>query len=384
MNIVSWPLTSNLSGIANYPGITPHDVEFGSGVVSEGVNQTVCGCTGLRTRDWNQATSINTSQTGGHWVQFSFTNNGTAPVVISRFGFSGNAGRTNGTCNESSAMAVRWSIDNVNMSNYFTRLGPCGGELLYMIGNSSSCINYSYTSTNTGNNGTCTTPFPISVGVGQRVRFRVIVGSIRHNTDWKVVIGNVFFERISPLGVTLNDFNANCESNGTKVNWSTASENNASHFDLERSIDTENWDRVATIQAAGNSTSIQNYEYTDPVRRSATSYYRLRQIDFDGTEEIHRTISVDCDATQNSLIIFPNPSAGEFAVEINSPDMLEGAAVAVYDLSGKQLVRQDLNNKMKGTNTVYFKDSNLAAGTYIVVVESETKNSFKPVKLVIQ
>lgn len=384
VNIVSWPLTTDLNGIANYPGITPHAVELGSGVISEGVNQTICSCTGLRTRDWNQATSINTSQSGGHWVQFSFTNNGAAPIEISRFGFSASAG-TSSACNLTSAMAVRWSIDNVNTPSWFAlRSGACSGELLYNIG-STGCTNYAYHSTNTGHSGTCTSPFSITLGVGQRIRFRVIIGSTRHNTDWKVVIGNVFVERISPLSVTLNEFNANCESNGTTINWSTASEQNASHFDLERSNDGETWNNVTTVLASGNSTSLKTYSAKDNVRPTDGRYYRLRQVDFDGKEEIHGPITVNCNNSQeNSLLVFPNPSSGEFAVEINSNEVLEDAAVVVYDLSGKQLMRQVINSNLKGTNMVYFSENKLAPGTYLVVIESEARNNFTPVKLVIR
>lgn len=113
-------------------------------------------------------------------------------------------------------------------------------------------------------------------------------------------------------------------------------------------------------------------------------YYRLKQTDYDGKSEYFPPIIVNCNSDENSMIVYPNPSNGEFAVKVNSSDDLEGAAIAVYDMSGKRLIRQNLNDKAKGTNMLYFSNTQLAPGTYLLVVESEMKNTFKPVKLVIQ
>ena len=83
-------------------------------------------------------------------------------------------------------------------------------------------------------------------------------------------------------------------------------------------------------------------------------------------------------------LFYPNPSNGEFAVKVNSSETIEGAAVVIYDLSGKKLMKQTVNGTMKGTNVVYFNDGNLASGTYLVVLESESKSSYKPVKFIIE
>lgn len=193
--------------------------------------------------------------------------------------------------------------------------------------------------------------------------------------------GVVRITYISTLGVQLSSFRATCDKN-INILWTTSSEKNSEYFALERSRNGQEWQLVTTFAGAETTNDENTYSYSDNAYEEV--YYRLKQVDFDGKTEYYGPIAVNCNSNANSLVIFPNPSNGEFAVEINSSEMLEGAAVSVYDLSGKQLLRQDLNGKLKGTNTIYFTDNNLAPGTYLVVVESETKNSFIPVKLVIR
>lgn len=187
---------------------------------------------------------------------------------------------------------------------------------------------------------------------------------------------------ISTLGVQLSNFIAVCEGLSTNVLWTTDSEKNSDYFTLERSRDGQDWSQVVTLSGAG-TTNLQNtYSYNDNLYDEI--YYRLKQVDFDGKTQYYGPITVNCVASDNSLLVFPNPSNGEFGVEIHSSEVLENASVVVYDNTGKQLLRSELNNTLKGTNMVYFSDSKLAAGSYLVVLESETKHTLKPVKLVIQ
>lgn len=398
--IVSWPLQGSLSGVGA-PGITVHDVTLGAGIANDGWVDaptkwchTVSGCSGLKTRNWTSTTtSLTKTASGGtflgnRYVEFSFTLNAGQPSIqLNSFKFDGGAG-FNANCTGTAYFAVYWSKNSATAADFtgISRSGYCVYEASgfgFNHSNDGSCRSFDI-----NGGGTCWNPFPMTVNAGDRVRFRVYIGTTHSNSTnggWRAIFGNASIEKVSPLAVTLNSFNANCENNGTEVNWSTASEQNASHFDLERSGDGETWNNVTTVLANGNSNSLKTYSVKDNARLTDDYYYRLRQVDFDGKEEIYGPVTVNCGSTpNNSLLVFPNPSSGEFAVEVNSNEVLEGAAVVVYDISGKQLLKQDLNSKLKGINMVYFTDNNLAPGTYLVVVESETKNNFTPVKLVIR
>ena len=76
------------------------------------------------------------------------------------------------------------------------------------------------------------------------------------------------------------------------MEWSTASEYNSDYFSVERSIDGQTWKQVQEVQAAGNSTSRIDYDWLDQDPIHGLSYYRLKQIDYDGTEELFDAVFV--------------------------------------------------------------------------------------------
>jgi hypothetical protein len=91
-------------------------------------------------------------------------------------------------------------------------------------------------------------------------------------------------ELIEFIGVTDNDLN--------KLTWVTATEINNSHFIVQKSHNTVDWQDIATIPGAGNSNTPNMYEYNDKVYKSNIAYYRLLQVDFDGAVTIYDMISL--------------------------------------------------------------------------------------------
>lgn len=185
----------------------------------------------------------------------------------------------------------------------------------------------------------------------------------------------------SPLPVTLTHFSANCnDHHEVKLNWSTASEQNASHFTVEKSRNLTSWSLVDVVSATGNSNHLIDYEAIDVNSQGGTSYYRLVQTDVNGAQEIFGPISVACHDLDNNISIFPNPSNGHFTVEISSMENKSDVQLQLVDLSGK-IVSSRLVNLAEGVNQILF-ESELNAGIYIVRVGSH-ENEFKPVKLTV-
>lgn len=96
----------------------------------------------------------------------------------------------------------------------------------------------------------------------------------------------------TPLAVELLDFTATAHPHCTDIEWSTASENNSSHFDLEKSINGFDWNRIAVVQSSGFSSMKIDYSHRDLELINGDSYYRLKEIDFNGTIEIFETIHI--------------------------------------------------------------------------------------------
>ena len=157
----------------------------------------------------------------------------------------------------------------------------------------------------------------------------------------------------APLPVTLISYQVNCiEDNASIISWTTASESNSSYFQLEKSRDGVNWYLLTEIEAAGNSTIKIEYEFFDLEKFSGVFYYRLKQFDFDGGEIIYEPISVSCRDAENSMIVFPNPSNGDFTIsssEVGTFNIINELGqvvrtVEITEVNGNQVKVEDMPN----------------------------------------
>ncbi len=122
--------------------------------------------------------------------------------------------------------------------------------------------------------------------------------------------GRSVFRTISPLPVELTSFNAQANSNNIELSWITATEVNNYGFDVERKIDTKNWEKIAFIEGHGNSNSNKYYSFNDKgIATTGKVFYRLKQINLDGTFEYSKTIEVVIDAPNSFELLqnYPNP-----------------------------------------------------------------------------
>lgn len=186
---------------------------------------------------------------------------------------------------------------------------------------------------------------------------------------------------VTPLSVQLADFNAHCEELNTRINWTTTSEQNSDYFTLEKSRDGYKWEHVTTINGKGISNSTQTYEAIDHAISDA--YYRLKLTDFDGKTSVLETIHVNCEATKNQAVIYPNPVSGSFSVRVTAKEDLQEITVFIQDLNNKIVASRTINS-IPGTNTIIFEDENLSPGTYIVYIIGKEKNAFSPIRLIVQ
>lgn len=117
------------------------------------------------------------------------------------------------------------------------------------------------------------------------------------------------------LPIQLLNFEVNATAEfSVEIFWTTASEINNSHFVVERSSDGKNWSDLAIIQGMGNSSSLIQYNYTDTNPFRGLTYYRLKQVDFDGSFSYStiRTIN-NFDAAKN-VLIYPNPASNQLTI----------------------------------------------------------------------
>ena len=144
----------------------------------------------------------------------------------------------------------------------------------------------------------------------------------------------------APLPVELILFTAtNTARQGVALHWVTASEKNSHSFVAERSADGKIFHKLGTLAAAGSTQARTTYDLTDEQPLSGTSYYRLRQVDFDGTTAFSPVQLVRLgSANAEGLAVYPGRSAQEWVVSTTLPaeTLAQGpAAVRVFDALGR-------------------------------------------------
>ncbi len=195
----------------------------------------------------------------------------------------------------------------------------------------------------------------------------------------------------SMIGVTisleLGAFSAdNYNATDALVKWDTHSEEDLSHFIVQRSTDGDNWSDVTRVDAAGNSTSLQSYSTIDADVYSlgtgkATFYYRLKSVDVDGT-----TYLSDMDAvlfnsrlSDSEVTILPNPTQYQFVIALNKSQAdLDGMVYQVTDMAGRVVAEGLVTGKQTKVNV-----ERLAAGLYIVNIMKDGQKTFDAQRVVV-
>lgn len=170
----------------------------------------------------------------------------------------------------------------------------------------------------------------------------------------------------NPLPVELVSFSVSCEGNA-KLSWSTASEQNAAYFAVEKTTDGIHWKEIGQISAQGNSSHMSHYTMEDVVRGEETIYYRLSQFDFNGTRRIYNPVSLDCKEKAFEVNVFPNPNNGHFSVLLNTSDFSGQVSLLMTTADGKLIEQRELVSD-GGSMLVEFNQNELKSGIYFVTV----------------
>ena len=178
------------------------------------------------------------------------------------------------------------------------------------------------------------------------------------------------------LSIGISSFSGRCVNNAVQLNWTTQSGANSLVFDIQRSADGSSWEQIGQVSAAGNSPTTTSYSFTDasPLSSPRSNYYRLRMVDDNGRDVYSGVVLVSmCDATGTTpqpLKVVPNPFASEIEVICTVPASAP-VEVQLQDMTGATLLRQKFT-ATRGANVFSLTNlSNLAKGTYVVVVVQE-------------
>jgi len=180
----------------------------------------------------------------------------------------------------------------------------------------------------------------------------------------QIIFDDVYVHGIVALPVELISFNTTLINNEVKLEWETGSEINNDRFEVERSKDGINWELLTTVIGAGNSNTKLRYNIYDIMPYLGTSYYRLKQIDFDGSFSYSKTEVINNIKTL-PVTIYPNPNRGKFKLEIN--DMLsDDILIIVNDGLGREIYSKVIIKEYDGSIILIDLMRKISTGVYYV------------------
>ena len=176
----------------------------------------------------------------------------------------------------------------------------------------------------------------------------------------------------NPFPVELMAFSGSAAGQDVVLRWTTASEENNSHFVAERSTDGKEFTAAGTIEGKGTSNSRNDYAFTDQgaAVASGTRYYRLQQVDFDGTTTYSKVVAVKSKGAEqvSALQVSPVPANQTLNVSFSAANSTATQMRVVNQLGS--VVFEQRQSSSQGQNQSALNISQLQPGIYFLQVGS--------------
>jgi hypothetical protein len=190
-----------------------------------------------------------------------------------------------------------------------------------------------------------------------------------NGTTERVMIDDIYFTSTATLPVTITTYNAQINGKNNIIYWSTASEQNNSGFNIERSTngtDFENIGFVKSLSSNGNSSSRLDYSFTDFNPIGLNQYYRLKQTDFDGTRKYSAIVMVRREAPTALTLtkVYPNPANSSIYINASVPTKMD-LQFLIIDVAGRVVSTKNVFADV-GNNGFDMTVEHLKSGTYFI------------------
>jgi hypothetical protein len=165
----------------------------------------------------------------------------------------------------------------------------------------------------------------------------------------------------NPLPVAWLSVEAVLKQEGVLVRWQTGSETNNRGFEVERSLNGTEWQKAGFVAGKGTSTLIQTYQFLDKTTAPevSTLYYRIKQLDFDGTFDFSKVVAVQLDALPPRFALYPNPVADILHLHLGKPG--QNVRLRIINLLGQVVLEKAYSGQ---TLEVSENIASLPAGAY--------------------
>ena len=167
------------------------------------------------------------------------------------------------------------------------------------------------------------------------------------------------------LPVELTSFTAKANEGIVELTWVTATEANNSGFDIERRIESAEWQKIGFVKGSGSSTTSKDYSFTDKPKGGMEFQYRLKQIDFDGTFQYSNVVTATVQYASTFMLDqnYPNPFNPSTSISYQL-SVFSNVNLKVFDVLGNEIAILVNEVQNPGTYTVHFNANQLSGGIY--------------------
>ncbi|MFH0735470.1 MAG: M14 family zinc carboxypeptidase [bacterium] len=217
-----------------------------------------------------------------------------------------------------------------------------------------------------------------------KLRFELKTDGSLTKDGWYLDDIGIFSYSVVP--VELVSFSGSSLQNSVSLNWTTATELNNSGFEIQKSGDLHNWKTIGFLTGAGSSSEIHQYKFNDTYPISGINYYRLIQIDFNGSKNITPSIEVNFTKVSSYALEqnYPNPFNPSTIIKYQVAEK-GNVKIKIFDVLGNQIAVLVNEVKESGSYNVEFNTANypnLASGTYFYSINSGNFTAVKKLMLI--
>ncbi len=176
------------------------------------------------------------------------------------------------------------------------------------------------------------------------------------------------------LPVVLSELKATSTEKHIDVSWVTLSETNNEYFEILKSTNLEDWTSIGTVNSLGDSQSKVNYNVIDRHPAEGMNYYKLKQVDYDGSFVISH--AVQCRFTKRidpSITTYPNPFQDELLIQLNHLE--DDFELEMYDAIGQRVFYKSYTHDQEEYMSILLESNDLNTGMYFIRVK--TKDGFQ-------
>lgn len=203
------------------------------------------------------------------------------------------------------------------------------------------------------------------VFLANALRGHTYVNIYTANNPTGEIRGQLKYTKTLSVPVEVSEINVSSTGNRVELNWTTATETNNYGFDVERSKDNFNFVKIGFVPGNGTSTEFRNYQFVDDGLETGKYYYRIKQMDYDGSVTYSRIFEIYVGVPQIYQLSqnYPNPFNPTTTISFMLP-VRDKVTLKIYNVLGSEVGVLMNEEKDAGSYIINFDAKNLASGVY--------------------